>query len=95
MVSPVNGMTVSVHGGSSFGLHSSIITDVPDIIKNESWKILNGECWALAGPNGCGKSVLLSDGASRPMYGLSMIIMSGDDISVLMISSLRSSPLDR
>ena len=30
------------------------------IIKNESWKILNGECWALAGPNGCGKSVLLS-----------------------------------
>lgn len=30
------------------------------IIKDESWAIENGECWALAGPNGCGKSVLLS-----------------------------------
>lgn len=30
------------------------------IIQNESWTIRQGECWALAGPNGCGKSVLLS-----------------------------------
>ena len=30
------------------------------IIKDESWTIMNGERWALAGPNGCGKSVLLS-----------------------------------
>lgn len=30
------------------------------IIRDESWTIRNGECWALAGSNGCGKSVLLS-----------------------------------
>lgn len=31
-----------------------------EIIRQESWHVKNGECWALAGPNGCGKSVLLS-----------------------------------
>lgn len=31
-----------------------------EIIRGESWTVKEGECWALAGPNGCGKSVLLS-----------------------------------
>lgn len=31
-----------------------------NILDNIDWKVGRGECWALTGPNGCGKSLLLS-----------------------------------
>lgn len=31
-----------------------------EILRDVDWKVKNGECWVLTGPNGCGKSLLLS-----------------------------------
>jgi iron complex transport system ATP-binding protein len=53
-----------------------------DVIRNISFKVENGECLCVLGPNGCGKSTLLKS-IARIIDYRGQILIDGDDTSAV------------
>jgi len=53
-----------------------------DVIRNISFKVENGECLCVLGPNGCGKSTLLKS-IARIINYRGQVLVDGGDISAI------------
>ncbi|MDR2718696.1 MAG: ABC transporter ATP-binding protein [Treponema sp.] len=53
-----------------------------DVIRNISFKVENGKCLCVLGPNGCGKSTLLKS-IARIINYRGFVLADGDDISAV------------